>query len=164
MFCLAGWLIRIFRLAFPDRFNYETKLINQLTYTSTPLYLLVILVCVYWLLFLVDKKGHSLEKLWKSLRLAGVVVFAMVLIGYIALVIINTRHPLWTPELNGQPLFTFNSEYMNGRGTTWQTGISMFLSFPLWNRLVGIGPDCFAAPMLTKAMTMYGCFMNSLAI
>lgn len=145
LFCLAGWLIRIFRLAFPDRFNYETKLINQLTYTSTPLYLLVILVCVYWLLFLVDKKGHSLEKLWKSLRLAGVVVFAMVLIGYIALVIINTRHPLWTPELNGQPLFTFNSEYMNGRGTTWQTGISMFLSFPLWNRLVGIGPDCFAA-------------------
>lgn len=142
---LAAWLIRVFRLLFPGQFNYDTDLIYRLTYTSTPLYVMIILVCCYALLSFVDKKGKSLDKLWKSLRFAGLLIFALSVIGYVALVIINTRHPLWTPGLNGQPLFTFNSEYMNGRGTTWQTGIRMFLSFPLWNRLVGIGSDCFAA-------------------
>lgn len=145
LFCLSGQLIRVFRLLFPEQFNYDTQLIYQMTYTNRTLYLLVILLCLYMLLFYVDKKGYSLEKLWKILRTAGITVFGIAVVGYVGLVIINTRHPLWTPELNGQPLFTFNSEYMNGRGTTWQTGIGMFLSFPLWNRLVGVGPDCFAA-------------------
>ena len=39
--------------------------------------------------------------------------------------------------------FTIDEDWGNARGTTWRTGVDAFVSMPVLNKLVGIGPDCF---------------------
>jgi len=145
LLCLACRIVRIFRLLFPERFNYDTDLIYMLTYRNLALPILFVLVVLYLMVCFLKRRGKSLPIIWRALRYIGVAVTVLVVLGYVALIFLNTKHPLSVPGLNGNPGFTFNGEYLNGRGASWRAGIGMFLSFPLWQRLVGIGPDCFAA-------------------
>lgn len=145
LFFAAASCTWCFRVLFPDSLTYETPLINLLTGSCLPLVGLLSTLLLSWLVSFVDKKWKTPDRLWTILRflVPGLAIAAVA--GYIALVFVNTKHPLWTVPLNGNPAFTFNSDYLNGRGTTWHAGLAMFLEFPLWKRLVGVGPDCFAS-------------------
>lgn len=145
LFFLAGAGIGIIRLLFPDRLSYETTLMDLFTDGPVSVIGLFSTLLLIMLLEAVDKRRAISGKAWTILGVLAAGLTGALLAGYIGLVYVNTTHPLWSVPLNGHPAFTFNSDYLNGRGTTWHAGLCMFLEFPLWNRLVGIGPDCFAS-------------------
>jgi O-antigen ligase len=46
--------------------------------------------------------------------------------------------------LAGLPLFTYSDEWGSERGFTWKMGAILFTRMGPLQRLIGIGPDCFA--------------------
>lgn len=145
IFGVATQLIHFVRILVPKAINYDNDMIRLFTNTNLTLWMTLITILFYIVVFFVDKAGVKAVSVWKILRGFIFAISVLAFVAYIMLVYINTKYPLQTPSLNGHPLFTYNSEFFNGRGISWKAGLSMFMELSFWNRLVGIGPDCFAS-------------------
>lgn len=75
----------------------------------------------------------------------GVIVLTAVLaIAYLILLIINTNTQILPAAIAKSSLLLFDGSWGSNRGTTWRDGLMIYWSFPLKERLIGAGPDCFS--------------------
>ncbi len=109
--------------------------------------LLVILLLLYGLLGWAEKKrGFQIGSLgWIRIVLAVLLVLGLVVL--ISLIVMATKGvlPEGLSSLYGVSYFIFDRYWGNWRGTTWPVSVQMFMEYPLREKLIGIGPDCYAS-------------------
>lgn len=125
--------------------NYEDNVGKIMTDTNLTLYF-GILAAILYLAFrlLIKRKDYQIAQHKKICRI-GIFLFMLSGIGYFLLLIINTCLPGGIPGLTGRQLFTFNAAWASSRGATWTSGWAAFINMDFLHKLVGVGPDCFAA-------------------
>lgn len=144
VFLLSCQIARLLRHLPGLVFNYEDPLGNFLTDTGVTLYL-GIAVGILWFAFhrFVKNGGGGICRfLW--LRRTGLLLLSAGVAGYVLLLAGNTCLPGGIPGLSGRAFFTFNEKWANSRGGTWMSGLRAFQSQMPFQKLIGVGPDCFA--------------------
>lgn len=109
-------------------------------------FVLALLITVYIILLWGEAQyGLDIESLdWIRKAVAALLGAGVILV--IGLMVLVTRG--WLPRFL-QPLyevsyFVFDDRWGNQRGFTWTLSAQMFLEYPLKEKLIGIGPDCYA--------------------
>lgn len=109
--------------------------------------LLIALIVVYILLIWAEqKRGFEIASLgW--LRLAVIILLLAGLLAILFLMVAATQGRL--PEalrfFYDVPYLIFDRGWGNQRGFTWSLSARMFAEYPLREKIIGIGPDCYAA-------------------
>lgn len=136
---LSAQIIRFLRLVFPGRYNYELyNLCGYFTGNNLSLWIGAAGLVVYLILrrnFIKIEGGRRIRKL--LILLAIVIV-----LGWILLSVVHTRTGRFGFLDAG--LFLWNENWGNGRGAALKAGVMMFREMSAGQKLIGIGPDCFA--------------------
>lgn len=145
---LSAQLIRLLRVLFPGKYNYE---LNNLCgfFTETNLSLWIGLVGLAgWIIMLCLKKSRrDIRSQETETADAGRKILAGILLGSILLWATLSAVNTWT-DLSGfldAGLFLWNESWGNGRGAAFKAGFRMFGEMSLVQKLIGVGPDCFAS-------------------
>ncbi len=144
LFVLSCQIARLMRYLPGLSMNYEDKLGSIFTNTGLTLYIGVIILALYLLFhYLTEHKGCMVVR-WKILRRCVMVMIASVVLVYIILITANTCIPGGLSGLADRQDFIFNDKWGNYRGITWICGLMAYKDMTPIQKLVGVGPDCFA--------------------
>ena len=138
MWGMAGQLIRILRIAFPERYNYDA---SALVDTNVTL-IVAIIAGVLYLMIHLGKLGQ-VEKLAprRSVNLWMALIIGILL--WLVVSVYNTK--VGISFLKTNPIFLFNENWGNGRGMIFKTAFEMFKEMSLLQKLFGVGADGFSA-------------------
>lgn len=155
----SAQLVRALRLLMPGRYRYDTdNLCGYFTESGLTLWIalaaLVIAVCMQYGDVirrgnLQEAKENGIQSKEQELVCKSTVRrlllwgMAAVLISFAVLAGINTKWGL--PYLSGNSFFTFDEHWGNGRGAAVLVGAKAFGEMPFLKKILGVGPDCFAA-------------------
>lgn len=146
LFCAACQALRIWRLLFPESFDYyDGSLSDWITMSRVTLYVMVPLAVIYLLMLLAEKKKHMDISRYKMLRQIILLVLTTTAGVYVMLLILNTRANGGIRFMGGQQILIFSEYWGSSRGGTWSAGVGVFQGMPGLRKLVGAGPDCFAS-------------------
>lgn len=144
---ISAQLIRLARILFPGRYNYElNNLCGFFTETNISLWIALTALGGYGVLRYFSQRDQifgSLE-MQKSGKIRGMligVLFGVILL-WVILSVVNTWTK-WSGFL-GAGLFLWDENWGNGRGMAIKAGFQMFKEMPFGKKLIGVGPDCFA--------------------
>lgn len=144
LFALSGQIARLLRHLPGFAMNYEDALGNVFTDTGLTLYIGAVVLAIYILFFyLAEKRGYRID-CYKALRISVFAIIAVIFLTYIILVIINTCVPGGIAGLADKQAFIFNEKWGSSRGITWICGLHAYRDMTPVQKLVGVGPDCFA--------------------
>lgn len=124
--------------------NYEGSLSNLLVGRNLILYIGIAILILYILMHILIRKRQFQIFRYRKLRYASWVVGIGLPILYAVLLIGNSLLPNGLPGLAGQSAFTFNQGWANSRGATWESAFYAYLHMSPLQKLVGVGPDCYA--------------------
>ncbi len=131
---LSGQIIRVMRLCFVEKYNYETdNICGYFTGTSISLWIVLAAVVV---LYAYKFAGAKL------FRRSLVAVVILVPVCWLILALLHTF--VGIGFLDGLPIFMLNENWGNGRGTTLYAGVRAFAELPFVHKIIGAGPDCFS--------------------
>ncbi|MDE7403557.1 MAG: O-antigen ligase family protein, partial [Lachnospiraceae bacterium] len=140
---LSAQLVRLIRMFVPDGYNYDMdNLCGYLTNSNITLLIGVVALGVYFFLRFMwkgsidDRKQRNIHRIM-SLLLGGGILLWLVLTG------VNTW--IGIPGLENKDGFMLNRKWGNGRGAAIYSGLQMYGQMPVFQKLFGIGPDCFSA-------------------
>lgn len=156
---MSGQLVRLMKVLMPGGYNYEeNNLCGYFTHSSLTLWIaLFSFAAAVGLTYRAEKKSkqnenqeQKPEREWKederrqrkAQKILAVTLAAGVVL-WVVLSVINT----WT-DASGfidNSLFCWNESWGNGRGASLKAGFLMFGELPFLKKLIGAGPDCFAA-------------------
>ncbi|MBQ8597984.1 MAG: O-antigen ligase family protein [Lachnospiraceae bacterium] len=169
---LSAQMIRLLRVIFPGKYNYElNNLCGFFTETNLSLWIgLAGLVC--WAVMLCLGKNRKDTENWeikeadierknqekgtaditrksqeKRITHTARKILAGTLLGSILLWAVLSAVNTWT-DLSGfldAGLFLWNESWGNGRGAALKAGFRMFGEMSFVQKLIGVGPDCFAS-------------------
>lgn len=156
---LAGWffllflwgvsaqLIRLMRIFFPGRYNYElNNLCGFFTETSISSWIALIALIGYAVMRYLSKRDKALRasECQKAGKVRGFLIGT--LLGIILLWAILSAVNTWTrwSGFLDAGLFFWDENWGNGRGMAIKAGLEMLREMPLGKKLIGVGPDCFA--------------------
>lgn len=143
LFSVSALLLSILKNRFPVYFNYQNAVGDILTQYKTGVFLFAVSVICYAMLHF----GIRQKKLRGTglfvIRNAVMVVTALTVLCICLLTVYYSSHPNSMENSQMAEKFVIDSDWGNGRGTTWYAGIESFASMPLVRKLIGIGPDCF---------------------
>ncbi len=146
LFCAACQALRIWRLLFPESFDYyDGSLSDWITVSRVTLYAMVPLAVFYLLMVLAEKKKHMDISRYKMLRQIILLALTITAGVYVMLLILNTRANGGIRFMGGQQILIFSEYWGSSRGGTWSAGVGVFQGIPGLRKLVGAGPDCFAS-------------------
>lgn len=129
----------------PDSHIYDTGFAEFLT--SGLISLIVTFMSLFALagVAIARKKKWYSERVFTILSRSGVIVIAVGMAVFAAMIAINTRRPGSIGFLSKYPVFTFSTTWGSGRGATWSAGWRCFWEQNIWHKLVGVGPDAMSA-------------------
>lgn len=159
---LSAQLIRLMRMIFPKKYNYDlNNLCGFFTETNISLWIAGIALLCYWGMVwrkcALVRKGNNWEdtrdfdalqqpvtegKNVNKIRKVLLAVPVTAVLLWVTLSAVNT----WT-SLSGfldAGIFLWNESWGNGRGAAIKAAVSMFREMSLAQKLIGVGPDCFA--------------------
>ena len=156
LWAVAAGTVRGLRAVTVDKYNYDISgACGYFVNSNISVWIAVVAVIGYLCLCMKEKKESvdadeiSLQqagqgdvigkKLRKGLALSAVLFFIL----WVIFSVVNTM--IGVPFLEGNTLFTFDENWGHGRGVTLWTGARTFWEQPLLRKLIGAGPDCFAA-------------------
>lgn len=129
----------------PDRFLYNTGFAEFLISGRMPFIMTFVSLLALTGVAAVRKKEWYSEKAATILTGAVIVVMAVGISVFAALIAINTRRPGSIGPLSEYPIFTFSPAWGSKRGATWSAGWRCFLEQNTPHKLVGVGPDSMSA-------------------
>ena len=68
----------------------------------------------------------------------------VLVLGGLLVVILITINTSYAGTILGKGYFYFSDNWGSGRGRIYYDGVLVFQHMPLWRKLIGVGPDCFA--------------------
>lgn len=149
LFCAVCQGLRIWRILQPGGFNfYSGTLSDWITMSKVTLFGLFPAGIAYFLLYMAEKKGSADMKRLKALRqiaILGTVVAAGV---YALLLVLNSKAG-GIRFMGNLSALVFNAGWGNARGATWAAGAEVYKNMHGVDKLIGVGPDCFAMYLYT---------------
>ncbi|RKJ29852.1 O-antigen ligase domain-containing protein, partial [bacterium 1XD42-8] len=100
----------------------------------------------YYFVCKADKGGGWEIQKYQKVRKAFLWVLVASLPISIILIYFVTTGSL--ESLKGVGYLNFDKYWGNARGFTWMFTADLFLQFPLFNKMFGVGPDCYAPAAL----------------
>lgn len=144
LFALSGQIARLLRYLPGFTINYEDELGNIFIDTGLTLYIGAVILALYLLFhYLTERKGFMIVR-YKIIRRCVMGMIAAVFSVYIILTTVNTCIPGGIAGFAEKQLFLFNDKWGNSRGITWICGLLAYRNMTPIQKLVGVGPDCFA--------------------
>lgn len=143
LWSFSAQLVRLIRLIVPGGYNYDmNNLCSFLTNSNVTLFIGAVSLWVYLYLHL-KWKGYMNKK--QQERVHKIMIFLLLggIICWLTVVGIHTWRGI--PGLEGVNGLTFDKEWGNGRGATIYSGLQMYGQMPVFQKLFGVGPDCFSA-------------------
>lgn len=155
---LSAWMVKALRIWTVDKFNYETSgICGYFTDSHISVWIMAFAAVGYFGV----KRQMSLktegkivsgdggerifpeaEKVRRKKRTLIICPIAILAV-WIVLSLMNTTFGI--PFLKENSLCTFDGNWGHGRGITFYTGMKIFGELPLLQKMLGAGPDCFAA-------------------
>ena len=141
--CLGCQIMRGIAAIWPGSLNYESTFTRLYLSNVTLIPGILALIGYLWLRFW---KKEERAKLVFRLFSQGLIILSLAaLIVYVSLLICNTLWPGSAGIFSDLGELTFNDRWGNARGATWSDGVKIWETFDTKRKLVGAGPDCFAA-------------------
>lgn len=144
LFVLSCQIARLLRYLPGLEMNYENELGVVLTDTNLTLFIGLVFIAIYVLFHYFVKKKEYDVKQHRKIRNIVLALIAALLIIYVLVLVGNTCLSGGLFGLSGVAFFTFDDAWASYRGATWSIGVQAYRSMPLFNKLIGAGPDCFA--------------------
>ncbi len=144
---MSAQLVRLMKRLMPGGYNYEeNNLCGYFTHSSLSLWIaLLAFAASVWLTYRAEnnpKQEEDREREKKGRKNLAVLLAAGIFL-WVILSVINT----WT-DVAGfieNSLFQWDQSWGNGRGASLKAGFLAFEKLPFMKKLIGVGPDCFAA-------------------
>ncbi len=140
----AGWMVRMLRILFPERYNYDTNNLCGMV-TDSDLLPAAAVFCLITGLILSRRN----KKEWYregTIKIIHRILLAFPLILMLLWGILTFLHTWMGLPLFGEAsIFLFDENWGNGRGATWRAGVRVFGEMPFLNKLFGVGSDCFSS-------------------
>lgn len=144
LLALSCQMARLLRYVPGFSMNYEGGLGAVFTNTNLTLYIGMAALALYLLFhYLVKHKDYQITGR-KALSRGVPALIAVTFLVYIILTIVNTCVQGGIAGLAGRQAFTFNDTWGSSRGITWISGLLIYRDMTPLQKLVGVGPDCFA--------------------
>lgn len=144
LFAISCQIARLLQYLPGFAMNYENELGAVFIDSNITVYAGMITLFFYlWFCYLIKQKDMQIAK-YKKIRNVILLLFFILLAGYIVLLIANTCISGGIFGLSGIPFFTFNDEWASARGAAWTIGLQAYQSMTPLHKLIGAGPDCFA--------------------
>lgn len=144
LFMLSCQAARALRYVPGFEINYESAPGAVLTDTNLTLYLGIAIVVLYLLFrYLTERKNVEIAD-YKRIRGAVLLFLLVMAVGFVILLVLNTCLPEGIFGLSDVSFFVFNDSWANYRGATWTDGVLAYQSMTPLQKLIGVGPDCFA--------------------
>nr|MBQ8252064.1 O-antigen ligase family protein [Lachnospiraceae bacterium] len=147
MFVLAPKAMWLLLKIYPNDIMYWDKISSLLLYGN--IMWLFVLLCVAGIVVmaLLEKTGKYPVLAMRICRNAVYVILLCLLISWILILVADANG--WFPDIIDSisrhiPYLKWNREWGNGRGFTWSFTVMMFGEMNLKNKLLGVGPDCYA--------------------
>lgn len=149
LFILSARIAGILRYLPGFSINYEDELGNILTDSGLTVYIGIAVLIIYILFrYLTKRRGFRIDK-YKVVRRVVMIAIAVIIPIYIILTAANTYIPEGIGFLAGRQAFIFDDKWGNGRSVTFKCGLLAYRSMSPLQKLVGVGPDCFAEYVYT---------------
>jgi len=148
--CLANQLMRFLRFVSNERFSlvFDDNIGAFLTTSSFSLYVLALILFPYLLTnitLLPALKERFLFFMNSNFLKKCLIIFAIILVVFIiGVIVFNTVTPGGIFGLCQISIFVFDDAWGNSRGLNWKASIAMFSRMNFGQKLIGIGPDCYA--------------------
>ncbi|MCM1088730.1 MAG: O-antigen ligase family protein [Muribaculaceae bacterium] len=145
LFALSCQLGRILRYLLVCEMNYENELGKILTDTNITLCIGMIIGALYlfFRFYLIGRKHYAIQTHKKLRKMIMILVF-LICAGYVLVLALNTCLPGGILGLSGIQAFVFNETWASSRGATWISGMKAYAGMSPLQKLIGVGPDCFA--------------------
>jgi len=149
LFMLSCQAARALRYVPGFQINYESAPGLLLTDTNLTLYLGAVLGALYLSFrYLTERKRVQIVH-YKKMRGAVLFFLLAAAAGSVILLTLNTILPEGIFGLSEVPILVFNDSWANYRGATWTDGVLAYRSMAPLQKLIGVGPDCFARYLYT---------------
>jgi hypothetical protein len=135
------------RVLWPGQITYIEATVELLTLSPLPLIMTGVAGGFSWAVWAAGRKGIYSVTLFRICRIVLLSVCAVVAVGFVSMVMINTLRPGSLGALSELSVFTFSPEWGSKRGATWEAGVRIFGEQNIWHKLFGVGPDAFAAAL-----------------
>lgn len=149
LFMASCQAARVLRYVPGFRVNYENALGLLLTDTNLTLYLGGVAGLIYLLFHYLTRQKKIPVVRYGKVRGAVLLLLAVSGIGFILVLWCNTVLPEGVFGLSEVPFLVFNESWANSRGAIWTDGVLAYRSMTPFQKLIGVGPDCFAAYLYT---------------
>lgn len=143
LFAVSLLAVSVIQIAFPRNLNYENVIEAGLTKPVVAFSTFIVMLCLYAIAYVgLKKREHSVESiLWMKKTIAGILFAVILTVGILAIYF----NFFGTTEETSRiaEIFTLDDEWGNYRGATWRAGLEAFAAMPVFNKIVGVGTDCF---------------------
>lgn len=139
--------VGLLQLAFPDHI-VELDTLSIFFSQHYSLWILLALLFIIYALFTWGEQKKHLQV--HSILCLRYIVAVLLIIGFILtiiLIVLTTKRKLpdFMTFLYQVPYLSFNQKWGNQRGFTWQLSLKMFMEYPIKEKILGIGPDCYSS-------------------
>lgn len=149
LFCAVCQGLRVWRILRPGGFNfYGGTLSDVITMSRVTLFGMILAGIAYFLLCIAGKRGSADMKKYKALRQIAILV-AVVATGVYALLLVLNSKAGGIRFMGNLSALVFNAGWGNARGATWSAAIEVYKNMHGWDKIIGVGPDCFAMHLYT---------------
>lgn len=143
---MSAQLVRLMKVLMPGGYNYEeNNLCGYFTHSSLTLWiaLLAFAACVWLTCRAESRQQEEDTRREKKGRKILAVLLAAGIFLWVVLSVMNT----WTAAAGfiENSLFRWDQNWGNGRGASLKAGFAAFERLPFMKKMIGVGPDCFAA-------------------
>lgn len=144
IFCGVCQCLRLWRIRFPKAFDYYSgTLSDRITLSTVTLYGLGAALFIYVLLVILEKRKKVDIRQYKILRQIFILAVVVGVGVYLFLLAVNSWVEGGIRFMGDLSVLTFDEQWGSARGATWSAGIEAFRNMSGFDRLVGVGADCF---------------------
>jgi O-antigen ligase len=135
------------RVLLPGQITYIEASVDLLTLSPLPLVMTIIAVGFTFVVWETRRKGCYPAKVFRILGGILTMTCALVGVGFVVILTVNTLRPGSLGAWSEFSVFTFSPEWGSKRGATWGAGVMLFGEQGFWHKLFGVGPDAFSAAL-----------------
>lgn len=141
MWGMSGQLVRVLKMVFPGKYNYDTILFVDSNVTLT---VALAAIVIYMIIQFCCQKEKELPIFFRRVVCYSVLaVLIIVFFVWLMLAVYHTKFGI--SFLKDYPIFLLNENWGNGRGIIFKAAFELFHRMSSIQKLFGVGADGFSA-------------------
>ena len=140
MWGLSGQSVRFLKVLFKNGYNYDSGGLCDIL-TSNSITLLISTIACVILLFVTYFRKRNRSFFEKQGMLLVFILIGVSAVAYVVMGLLKTKASVsFIPD---HSMFFFDERFGSGRGHAFKAAVDTFKDAGIWQKLIGVGPDCF---------------------